>query len=123
MEKNMNFKKAMTKSCHIIMAFGIAAFYFGCSGPLDIPGDQDLSAGGGPAKTVGNYIIIWAVQTGANEITVRAFLDGKIGFLDIPRINQEVLSSYRQVSCSHLEDYIGADEWGRAQATEQVTQL
>ena len=59
-----------------------------------------------------------AVLNGANEVTVAAFLRGKIGFPEISRINQEVLSSYRQTSATDLEDYIAADEWGRTQATK-----
>lgn len=62
-----------------------------------------------------------AVLNGANEVTVRAFLDGKIGFLDISRINREVLSSYRQTSAEDLEDYISADQWGRTQATKAIS--
>ncbi|MFH1262068.1 MAG: 1-deoxy-D-xylulose-5-phosphate reductoisomerase [Pseudomonadota bacterium] len=62
-----------------------------------------------------------AVLNGANEVTVRGFLDGKIGFLEISRINGDVLSSYRQKRAVTLEDYIAADEWGRARATEIIS--
>jgi 1-deoxy-D-xylulose-5-phosphate reductoisomerase len=61
-----------------------------------------------------------AVLNGSNEVTVAAFLEGKIGFLDISRINHNVLSSYRQTSAADLEDYIAADEWGRTEATKAM---
>jgi 1-deoxy-D-xylulose-5-phosphate reductoisomerase len=57
-----------------------------------------------------------AVLNGANEVTVRAFLDGRIGFTDIPRINRTVLQAYRQRSCECLEDFLEADAWGRREA-------
>ena len=59
-----------------------------------------------------------AVLNGANEVTVQAFLDRKIRFTDIPRINREVVSSFRQSSTEHLEDYLNADSWGRTRAAE-----
>ncbi|MFH1018372.1 MAG: 1-deoxy-D-xylulose-5-phosphate reductoisomerase [Pseudomonadota bacterium] len=59
-----------------------------------------------------------AVLNGANEVTVAAFLDRKIGFLDISRINRRVLSSYRQRACGALEDFLEADGWGRTEANK-----
>lgn len=57
-----------------------------------------------------------AVLNGSNEVTVKAFLDGKLGFLDIARINREVVLSYRQKNASTLENYLEADLWGREEA-------
>jgi 1-deoxy-D-xylulose-5-phosphate reductoisomerase len=61
-----------------------------------------------------------AVLNGANEVTVEAFLAGKIGFLDIAGINEKVLSSYHQQSHGDLENYIEADGWGRKKAKELI---
>ncbi len=57
-----------------------------------------------------------AVLNGANEVTVQAYLAKKIGFLDISRINGEVLAHYQPTPASSLEDYLAADRWGREKA-------
>ncbi|MCB0308627.1 MAG: 1-deoxy-D-xylulose-5-phosphate reductoisomerase [Bdellovibrionales bacterium] len=61
-----------------------------------------------------------AVLNGSNEVTVRAFLDGKIQFTDIAAINEAVLFKYSSQSASCLEDFIEADQWGRHQAEHSV---
>ncbi|HLG20110.1 MAG TPA: 1-deoxy-D-xylulose-5-phosphate reductoisomerase [Bdellovibrionota bacterium] len=63
-----------------------------------------------------------AALNGANEVTVQAFLDEKIRFTDIARINREVLLSYRQTSSKTLEDFISADTWGRQKASDLITE-
>lgn len=61
-----------------------------------------------------------AVLNGSNEITVEAFLKDRIRFTDISRINEKVLTSYRQGRHGDLEDYIEADQWGRRKAMELI---
>lgn len=62
-----------------------------------------------------------AVLNGANEVTVQAFLEEQIGFLDIARINQQVLFSYQEKAHQTLEDFLAADAWGRHEAANLIT--
>lgn len=64
-----------------------------------------------------------AVLNGANEATVEAFLQDRIGFTDIVDINKRVLHSYQQTSASSLEDYLAADQWGRDQAKTWIEKI
>ncbi|HOO62374.1 MAG TPA: 1-deoxy-D-xylulose-5-phosphate reductoisomerase [Synergistaceae bacterium] len=59
-----------------------------------------------------------ALLVGADEVAVEAFLDGKIGFLDIPRILEEVLERYSGGAPSSLEEAIALVERGREMASE-----
>lgn len=49
----------------------------------------------------------------ANEVTVQAFLEGKIGFLDIARLNEEAMKSVDFVSKPAYEDYVHVDKLAR----------
>ena len=54
-----------------------------------------------------------SVMNGANEIAVEAFLDNKIGFLDIANIIEKAMDSYTvKYNCS-IEDILEADNWAR----------
>lgn len=55
---------------------------------------------------------------GANEVAVRAFMDEKISFLDIPKVIRRVLSDYRPKNsdAAGLEDILRADRWARDRA-------
>lgn len=57
----------------------------------------------------------------ANEVTVQAFLDGKIGFLDIAEINRKTMESVANIQKPAYEDYVKVDEEARAKANELVT--
>lgn len=57
----------------------------------------------------------------ANEVTVQAFLDGKIGFLDIAEINRETMESVANIQKPAYEDYVKVDEEARAKANELIT--
>lgn len=59
-----------------------------------------------------------AVLNGANEIAVARFLDGKIGFLDIPVLIEKTMQAYTVKQTYTLEDLLQADAWARAFATE-----
>jgi 1-deoxy-D-xylulose-5-phosphate reductoisomerase len=52
----------------------------------------------------------------ANEITVQAFLDKKISFLQISEINQAVLKSTEIIQNPSYEDYVTIDELARMNA-------
>jgi 1-deoxy-D-xylulose-5-phosphate reductoisomerase len=69
-----------------------------------------LRAGGG-APTILNA---------ANEIAVQAFLDGRIGFLGIERIVEEVLASLPPSRPGGLDDVRALDAAARARAAEAV---
>ena len=61
-----------------------------------------------------------AVLNGANEVVVAAFLNGEIGFLDIPRILTMVLDAHRVSTACDLETLLGSDQWARSIARRQV---
>jgi 1-deoxy-D-xylulose-5-phosphate reductoisomerase len=57
-----------------------------------------------------------AVFNAANEVAVAAFLDRRIGFLDIPAICERVLEEHDVVRARSLEDLLAADAWARGRA-------
>ncbi len=57
-----------------------------------------------------------AVLSAADEVLVEAFLGGRIGFLDIPRGLERVLSGHRAFEITALEDARRADAEGREAA-------
>ncbi len=56
----------------------------------------------------------------ANEITVQAFLDDKIGFLEIAEINEKTMSSVENIQKPTYEDYVKVDQEARQKAEELV---
>ncbi|HEY9644337.1 MAG TPA: 1-deoxy-D-xylulose-5-phosphate reductoisomerase, partial [Coleofasciculaceae cyanobacterium] len=56
-----------------------------------------------------------AVLNAANEQVVALFLEEKIGFLDIPRLIEQVCDRHQSQNTSHptLEDILAADQWAR----------
>ena len=56
----------------------------------------------------------------ANEVGVAAFLDGKIRFTDIARINEQTLSRMPQGRCSTLEQYRETDAAARETALSLI---
>ncbi|MBN2025267.1 MAG: 1-deoxy-D-xylulose-5-phosphate reductoisomerase [Actinobacteria bacterium] len=59
-----------------------------------------------------------AVLNAANEMAVAAFLEGRMGFLDIERVIGETLEKYEPARARSLQDVIRAEEWARAVAEE-----
>jgi 1-deoxy-D-xylulose-5-phosphate reductoisomerase len=57
-----------------------------------------------------------AALNAANEVSVQAFLDGKIGFGEIHRINASVMDEHEPGPGSTLETVLAADEWSRTRA-------
>ena len=57
-----------------------------------------------------------AVMNGANEVAVRAFLAREIGFTDIVRIVEMVMSLHETVSARSLESVLESDAWARDKA-------
>jgi 1-deoxy-D-xylulose-5-phosphate reductoisomerase len=60
------------------------------------------------------------VLNAANEISVHAFLDGKIRFTDIARIIEKTLSKHRDGGRLTLAAILEADQWGRRKAKECI---
>lgn len=57
-----------------------------------------------------------AVLNAANEVTVDAFLKGKIGFLEIAQINEKVLNAIDWIQHPDLEDLYESDRLARLSA-------
>lgn len=63
-----------------------------------------------------------AVLSAADEVAVDAFLDGKIAFVGIAEVIDEVLTTHRPVSHPSIEDIVAADEWARRSAQALIAQ-
>jgi 1-deoxy-D-xylulose-5-phosphate reductoisomerase len=61
-----------------------------------------------------------AALNAANEIAVRAFLDGKIGLADIAPVNKGVMDEYSATPADSLEAVLNADEWARSRAIMKI---
>lgn len=60
------------------------------------------------------------ILNAANEITNKAFLEDKIGFLEIAEINQKCMSKATFIKNPTLEDYVNSDEESRRLALEMI---
>ena len=61
-----------------------------------------------------------SVLNAANEVAVHAFLDGRIGFRDIPRVIRETMDGHEVGSVTKLEDVLDADRRARENADKLV---
>jgi len=61
-----------------------------------------------------------AVLNAANEQAVALFLDEKIGFLEIPKVIEQVCDRHQSQNTSHpsLDDILEADQWARQMVLE-----
>ena len=64
-----------------------------------------------------------AVLNAANEIAVQAFLDHRIGFLDIAATIRRTIDAHVPVEVLTLEDALHADTWARGHATSLINVL
>jgi 1-deoxy-D-xylulose-5-phosphate reductoisomerase len=62
-----------------------------------------------------------AAFAAADEVAVTQFLDGRLGFLEITQLLDDVLSAHKPASDGELEGVLAADAWGRDYATNWVT--
>lgn len=62
-----------------------------------------------------------AAMAAADEIAVERFLEGHVGFLDIPRIIEAVLADHQSVADPDLETVIEADRFARQRARQVST--
>lgn len=61
-----------------------------------------------------------AVLNAANEIAVEAFLDGRLGFLQIPALIDSVMRSHETAAVLTLDTVLAADAWAREEARRRV---
>ena len=64
-----------------------------------------------------------AILNAANEVAVAAFLDKKIGFTEIARINKEVMQTSTSVAAEHIDSILQADQAARTTAEALVADL
>jgi 1-deoxy-D-xylulose-5-phosphate reductoisomerase len=63
------------------------------------------------------------VLSAANEVAVAAFLAERIRFLDIPRVNRQVLERHQPGPTHEYADVVVADAWARRAADDAVSSL
>ena len=61
-----------------------------------------------------------AVLNAADEVAVEAFLEERIGFMDIPRVVEQTLEAHRPSTLADLDSVEAVDQWARAKAGEMV---
>ena len=59
----------------------------------------------------------------ANEEAVNAFLDGKIHYLDIPYITENVTQAHNNILVPQIEDIEATDAWARVYAHKIISKL
>ena len=58
-----------------------------------------------------------AAMNAANEVAVAGFLDGTLGFSDIPRIVERVMNAHATFEPGSIEDVEAVDAWARGEAS------
>ena len=61
-----------------------------------------------------------AVMNAANEVAVEAFLDGCIGYTEIPRLIEKVMDAHVATKLSSLSEVMELDIWSRKAARELI---
>jgi 1-deoxy-D-xylulose-5-phosphate reductoisomerase len=61
-----------------------------------------------------------SVMNASNEIAVKEFIEGRAGFLDIPRAIEKAMKLHRAVKNPGLEEILDADEWARIKTKEII---
>ena len=65
--------------------------------------------------------IVPCALNAANEIAVEAFLKGKISFLEIGEINEQVMRDARTIQAPTLTDFLATDKEARRLAEELIS--
>lgn len=63
------------------------------------------------------------VLSSADEIVVGAFLEKRIGFMDIPEILQSVMEKHNVISNPTLEDILDTDQWAKSTAHSLINTI
>ena len=61
-----------------------------------------------------------AALNAANEVAVAAFLEGRLGFLGIPALIDQVMGAHRNVPARELDEVLEADRWARSFAQAKL---
>jgi 1-deoxy-D-xylulose-5-phosphate reductoisomerase len=59
-----------------------------------------------------------AVMNAANEIAVEAFLEGRIGFMQIAGVIERTMDAHQAHNLKSIEEVLLADQWGRDRARD-----
>ena len=59
-----------------------------------------------------------AALSAADEVAVQAFLDSKIGFTEIHKVIEQVLTEHDSQPGNTVEDFLEADRWATGRAIE-----
>ena len=59
-----------------------------------------------------------AVMNAANEIAVEAFLEGRIGFMQIAGVIERTMDAHKAHNLKSIEEVLLADRWGRDRARD-----
>jgi len=59
-----------------------------------------------------------AVMNAANEIAVEAFLEGRIGFMQIAGVIERTMDAHQAHNLKSIEEVLQADRWGRDRARD-----
>jgi 1-deoxy-D-xylulose-5-phosphate reductoisomerase len=87
--------------------------------PPDLTRFPGLSLGYAAARTGGTMP---AVLNAANEMAVAAFLQGRIKFLDIPRVVEAAMDAHQCQPLTSLEQVLGVNRWARDFARQLIAQ-
>lgn len=60
------------------------------------------------------------VLNGANEVLVKAFLEEKIKFYDIPRLIKVALQDHKKIKNPNINDIINTDKWVREKINKKI---
>ncbi len=64
-----------------------------------------------------------AILNGADEIAVNAFLEGKIGFLEIPQLVEKTMEKHETFPIDSIDQAMEADQWAKSRATEILEEM
>jgi len=62
-----------------------------------------------------------AVLNAANELTVKAFLEGKLLFVEIHEVVNQTLNRHQVAEKPGLDDILNADKWAREEAKKIIS--
>ena len=60
------------------------------------------------------------IMNSANEVAVKKFCDGMIGFTSIPKLIEKVMDSFNDNGGRALDDILEADKWARDEAVNSI---
>ncbi|MBW2015724.1 MAG: 1-deoxy-D-xylulose-5-phosphate reductoisomerase [Deltaproteobacteria bacterium] len=64
-----------------------------------------------------------AVMNGANEVAVEAFLEKRIGFLQIPQLIEKAMEAHAPFQVENIESVMEADAWARRKAEDLLKKM